>query len=69
MTDERYSPDMVKRLRISNACRLLDRSELTISAVSEAVGYRNLSNFNRHFFAETGVTPRAYRLIPSPIAR
>ena len=54
--------DMVKRLRISNACRLLDHSELTVSAVSAAVGYRNLSNFNRQFFAETGVSPRAYRL-------
>ncbi|MEY2847689.1 MAG: hypothetical protein RI885_354, partial [Actinomycetota bacterium] len=55
--------DMVKRLRIANACRLLDRTDSSISAISAAVGYTNLANFNRQFLAETGVTPRAYRAL------
>ncbi len=55
--------DMVKRLRIANACRLLDRTDSSISAISAAVGYTNLANFNRQFLAETGVTPRGYRAL------
>ena len=53
--------DLVRRLRIANACRLLDQTESTVSTISDAVGYRNLANFNRQFRAETGVTPRQYR--------
>lgn len=53
--------DMVKRLRIANACRLLDQTESSVSAISTAVGYRNLANFNRQFRAEIGITPRQYR--------
>jgi AraC-like DNA-binding protein len=53
--------DLVRRLRIANACRLLDQTESTVSTISDAVGYRNLANFNRQFRAETGITPRQYR--------
>lgn len=54
---------MVKRLRVSHACRLLDSTRLSASAVAEASGFRNLSNFNRQFLAEVGVTPTAYRKV------
>ena len=53
--------DMVKRLRIANACRLLDQTDSSVSAISSAVGYRNLANFNRQFRAETGLTPSRFR--------
>ncbi len=53
--------DMVKRLRIASACRLLDQTDSSIATISTAVGYRNLANFNRQFLAETGMTPTAYR--------
>lgn len=52
---------MVKKLRISQACRLLDSTRLSASAVAESSGFRNLSNFNRQFLTEVGVTPTAYR--------
>jgi len=55
--------DMVKRLRIANACRLLDQTASSVSSISRAVGYTNLANFNRQFLTETGVAPRAYRAL------
>jgi len=52
---------LVKRLRIANACRMLDQTDSSVSAVSTAVGFRNLANFNRQFRAETGLTPSQFR--------
>ena len=57
--------DMVKRLRIANACRMLDQTDATVSSISAAVGYSNLSNFNRQFLDEVGYTPRQYRDLDS----
>ena len=53
--------NLVRRLRIANACRLLDQTDSPISEISTAVGYGNLANFNRQFRTETGVTPTEYR--------
>ncbi|MBC7518759.1 MAG: AraC family transcriptional regulator [Microbacteriaceae bacterium] len=53
--------DTVKKLRIANACRLLEMTTISISSVCAEVGYSNLANFNRQFLAEAGMTPRDYR--------
>jgi len=53
--------DMVKKLRIAHACRLLDSTNDSISNIATASGYNNLANFNRQFLSEVGMTPRAYR--------
>lgn len=53
--------DLVRRLRIASACRLLDQTDATIAQISTDVGYRNLANFNRQFLAEMSMTPSAYR--------
>ena len=53
--------DMVKRLRIAHARRLLDTSDMSIAHVASASGYRNIANFNRQFMAELGMTPTEYR--------
>lgn len=53
--------DLVRRLRITNACRLLDQTESSVATISAAVGYRSLANFNRQFLVETGMTPSTYR--------
>ena len=53
--------NMVKRLRVAHARRLLDTTDLPATKVAEASGYNNLSNFNRQFLAEVGMTPSAYR--------
>lgn len=52
---------MVKRLRIHQARRLLDTTQLPMAKVAESSGYQNLSNFNRQFLSEVGITPSAYR--------
>ena len=53
--------EMVRKLRIANACRLLDTTDRSISSVCAASGYNNVSNFNRQFVAETGSSPSQYR--------
>jgi AraC-like DNA-binding protein len=53
--------DMVKKLRIAHAQRLLDLTRDPITRVAASSGYNNLANFNRQFLAEVGMTPTAYR--------
>jgi AraC-like DNA-binding protein len=53
--------NMVKRLRIAHARRLLDTTDMSITQVATANGYNNISNFNRQFLSEVGITPSAYR--------
>ena len=53
--------ELVSRLRISHACKLLVTTNLPISRIRIDSGYRNASNFNRRFLEEIGMTPSAYR--------
>jgi AraC-like DNA-binding protein len=53
--------DTVRKLRIAHACRMLDQTDKSISAVCSASGYTNLANFNRQFLFEVNLTPSAYR--------
>jgi len=53
--------ELVRRLRLSQACRMLQQSDATVSSISHGVGYANLSNFNRQFRQEYGVTPSEFR--------
>lgn len=48
-------------LRIEAARRLLRTTDMTISAVGEAVGYQNATNFYRLFQREVGMTPAEFR--------
>ncbi len=51
----------VKRLRINLACQILMSDEqASITSVCYEVGYNNLSNFNRQFLAEKGMTPSQF---------
>lgn len=51
----------VRKLRISDACRLLAETERPITEICFEIGYANISNFNRSFLEERGITPSAYR--------
>lgn len=53
--------DMVRRLRLAHARRLLRQTSDSVALIAQEVGYANLSNFNRQFLAEHGVTPSRYR--------
>ena len=45
----------------SAACRLLLEGEYSVADICFQVGYNNLSNFNRHFREQKGMTPRQYQ--------
>lgn len=53
--------EQVNRTRIQKACSLLRMTDSSVLAISELVGYRTLSSFNRHFSAEMGVSPSEWR--------
>jgi AraC-like DNA-binding protein len=53
--------DTLRKLRLAKARQLLDFSDEPITEVARASGYNNLSNFNRQFRVEHGVTPSEYR--------
>ena len=55
--------EMVRKMRVSHACRLLEDTDKTISAICSQAGYKNLANFNRQFLAEMNMTPSAYRAL------
>jgi AraC-like DNA-binding protein len=59
-TGQNFS-DLVRKLRLAHARRLLEHSDKAISDICYEVGFSNLSNFNRHFLKDAGVTPREYR--------
>ena len=51
----------VRKVKISKSCKLLLESRMKITTVCYESGYNNLSNFNRHFMKEKGVSPSEYR--------
>lgn len=54
--------EFINRARIQRSCQLLKRSEASIVEIAVAVGYNNLSHFNRQFRVIMGQSPREYRL-------
>jgi AraC-like DNA-binding protein len=58
----RLSPiEYATRLRLGRACSALIGGKLSIAAVADLAGYRNLANFNRQFLSHKGMTPREFR--------
>ena len=53
--------DLVRKLRLAHAAKLLQHTADPVARIAAAVGYENLSNFNRQFLRELGETPSAYR--------
>jgi transcriptional regulator GlxA family with amidase domain len=51
----------LQSLRVDVAKRLLETRGLKVDAVSERVGYGDLSTFRRLFKRETGLSPREYQ--------
>lgn len=53
--------DFLNNIRITHACNLLRSTEHSILDISEMVGFRSVSSFNRHFMTSMQTTPREYR--------
>lgn len=53
--------DYLNRYRMTQARRLLDTGNLSVTEVMHAVGFANPSHFSRIFRREVGVSPSAYR--------
>jgi AraC-like DNA-binding protein len=51
-----------RSVRVWRARTMLAESEIAITDICFEAGFNNLSNFNRYFRLETGLTPRAYRM-------
>ena len=52
----------LSRCRIRHAIDLLSVPSMTLTEISEAVGYQDFSTFYRNFIKVTGVSPSAYRV-------
>jgi AraC family transcriptional regulator, arabinose operon regulatory protein len=60
-----YAPiDFLIRQRIQRACKLLDTTDESITAIAAEVGYEDAYYFTRCFRRIIGCPPRAYRRIP-----
>lgn len=53
--------DYVNSLRVSSACKLLVKSDDSVTQISETVGFNTLRTFNRAFQKQMGMTPSEYR--------
>ena len=53
----------VNLLRIELACQHLCQAELSVTDICYAVGFNNLSNFNRRFLAAKGMPPSRFRAL------
>lgn len=51
----------LQRLRVEEACRLMDDRELPLSALAQAVGYSDAKYFSKVFRRHKGMSPREYR--------
>jgi len=57
--------DYLIDMRISNACRMLLETDLSIAHISEVTGFNNVSNFNKLFKMRKNMTPKDFRKIRS----
>lgn len=57
MSPTRY----IQRLRVREACRLLNYSDHTVSEICLRIGYAQPSHFHKTFKRVVGLTPRTYR--------
>lgn len=54
--------EYVNSIRVSNACKQLRKTHLSITEVCERVGFNTLRTFNRAFQKQMGMTPSQYRM-------
>lgn len=60
-TTRRTFPRFVNELRVSEVCRQLVSTDLTVTEILYRCGYSNQANFYRRFRQILGITPEQYR--------
>ncbi len=53
----------VNALRVELACQYLTQAKLSVTEICYAVGFNNVSNFNRQFLALKGMAPSRFRAL------
>ena len=53
--------DYVESVRMECACKLLENSDETISAIAEKIGYNSVQSFRRAFKKVKGISPKELR--------
>jgi len=53
----------LRKMRLGRACYLLSNTDQKVVNISANSGFKNLSNFNRHFKEEMNMTPSQYRYL------
>lgn len=63
LKQELHAPykETLQKIRLSHACQLLKNTDMTITEISNAVGYENISFFYRKFKESYQCLPDAYR--------
>ena len=59
--------EYLQNRRIEEACRLLRETDMSVTEISEAVGYSSIKFFGSVFKKVTGLTPREYRKNEGPL--
>lgn len=60
--------DMLLKIKMERAQQLLKNPDLTVSNISERLGYKDTTNFTRNFKKYYGTTPQAFRSSHTPYA-
>lgn len=53
--------EYLNEIRISNACKQLIETDMSVSEIAYNCGYKTVSNFNKLFKKNTGNTPKEYK--------
>ncbi len=53
--------EYLNEIRISNACKHLIETDMSVSEIAYECGYKTVSNFNKLFKKNTGSTPKEYK--------
>lgn len=56
--------EYLNSIRVSNACKYLKKTDLSITEISDMVGFNTMRTFNRAFYKQLGITPSEYRTNP-----
>jgi AraC-like DNA-binding protein len=54
--------EYLSKIKINEAKKLLMKPQYTVTDISDALGYKNLTNFSRQFKRWTGLSPKQWKV-------